>query len=140
MHDLQVRQNLTGMLFIGQRIDGGQSAVLRKLLDVRLRIRPDHGSVNHASEHTRGVPDRFAPAQLRVGTTEEHDAATQFANPYLKADSRTCRRFVKDQRPALIADDLGGGGAILSQRRAKLHNVGDFLRRKCFDGQEILHK
>src|SRR5258707_379475 len=89
------------MLIIGQRIDGGNFAVVRKILHIALRESPDDGAVDHPSENARGVLDRFTASELHIVAIEKKRVTAQFANANLKGNACARGRFVENQRPSL---------------------------------------
>ena len=94
------------MLVIGQRIDGGDAAVLGELHHILLRKGADDGPMNHAAHHTGSVLDRLTTAELDVGAGEEHDLTTELTHADLEAHACACGGLREDQRPLLAGEHL----------------------------------
>ncbi len=136
---LKVGQDLAGMLFISQCIDGGQRAVMRKVLHILLGKGADHRAMHHAAHDTCRVLHGFAAAQLHVGSAEEHDAAAQLTDAHFKTDPGARRGLAENQRPTFAAENLRGSDSVFAQCRCQFDNVRDVSRSQGFDGEQVLH-
>ena len=132
----QVSENLTRMLEIGEPVDHGHICVKRKLFDFRVRIGAHHDAVHHAREHTRGVGNRFAAAELNVARREKEWIGAQLPGAHFKRHARARGRFEKDHRQRLA---LKRAAAVL----ARPHTLGErkerveFRLRKVGNREEV---
>ena len=80
----KISQNLAGMFFIGEGVDGGNARVGVEVFHILLGKGSDDGTVNHAPQNACGVLDGFSPTELDIVFGEEHDITAQFADADFK--------------------------------------------------------
>ncbi len=83
----EISQDLAGMLFVGEGVDGWDSAVFSEFLDVRLGKGADDGSLEHAPHHAGGVFDGFATTELNFAGGHEDRVTAELADADFEADS-----------------------------------------------------
>ena len=101
-----IRDDLAGMLGIGQGVDGRDAGVMREILHVALRVGADDCAVHHAAEHAGGVLNGFAAAELEVIGIEKHHAAAQFADASLERHACAGGGLGEDHCPRLAGERL----------------------------------
>ncbi len=74
---VDVRQDLAGVVFVGQAVDHGNARMRGKSLNDRLLESADHHDVNHARHHTCHVFDRLAARKLGVAPVQVDGDAAQ---------------------------------------------------------------
>jgi len=80
----QIGKNLARMLIVREGIDDGKIGVVGEIDDVLLGEGTDDHAMDHSAEHTGGVFDGLAAAELDVVGGEEHGKAAEFTDANLK--------------------------------------------------------
>src|SRR5205807_5528066 len=109
-----VRQDLAGMLVVGQRVDSRNTGVVREFLEIALRVGAEHRPVYHPAQHARRVFDRFAAAHLNLTGRKKNYLSAELPNSHLKGNPRASRGLGKQHRPTLPAQRLPGFAPPLS--------------------------
>ncbi len=88
----QMGKNLTGMLFVGQSIDGGNVTKCGELFDIALSECANDRTIEQAADNPRGIFNWFSTSKLDIRGRQKHHVATQFSN----ATSNEMRVRVED--------------------------------------------
>ena len=93
-----VGQRLQRVRRIGEPVDHRDGGVLGELLDLLLRERADQDRAHEAGEDERRVAAALAARELQVGGRHVERHSAELRDTDLRADPRSRRRFVEDQR------------------------------------------
>ena len=136
----QVRENLTRVLLVGQRIDRGQPTVIGELLDIFLIKSTDNDSMNHATEHASGVLDWFSTPNLNVVGVQKERSGAELIKPDFKTDAGSGRRLCENHRPCLAKQRLISIETASSlQLHCRADERLDVLLGEIFDSEKMFH-
>ena len=111
-HGHDVGDHLGRMIFVGQPVEDRHAGVFRQVLDRLLRIAAEFDGVVHATEHARGVLDRFLVADLRSGRIEIGDMGALVVAGDLECAARPRRGLLEDQDDLLALEMLLLGARV----------------------------
>src|ERR1041385_8136219 len=125
------------MLVIGERVNDGNRARLRKYLEVPLGIRADDHTVNVARQCPRRVSHGFAAAHLDIVCGEIERRTAELANAHFKTHPRAGTGLVENERPDLAFERLRLPGLATARLEflRKLENVADLTTTELLDCQ-----
>jgi hypothetical protein len=134
-----VGESLARVRAVGEAVQHGDVRVCRELLDVGLRVRPDHDRVEVARQHERRVADRLAAPELEVGGREVERRPAQLRHPDLEGDARPRRRLLEDHpehptREQLVRLPLA---LRLLERVGEVEHGQQLVRAPVRDPQEV---
>src|SRR5205814_7288739 len=97
-----VGQTRAGMLGIGERINGRNPSILGELFNIALGKSPDHRPVDHSTEHSSRIFDRFSAAELEFVCAEKNPLPPKLANANFKGKASESGRIGKEYRPGMV--------------------------------------
>ena len=137
----QIRQNLAGMLQIGQRIDHRNAAILGQLHQRLMRIHPCHDAVHIPAQNPRHIRNRLPPPQSHLIRRQIQAEPAQLGNANLKAGPRPQRRLFKQQCDTLAGQRLRAARRSIRpaglKRGGPAHQTPGFVRRQVGNGKKI---
>ena len=86
---LHIRQQLAGMVVIGQGVDHRYRRMSGETLHDVVPECADHHDVHHGGDHPGAVLNRFPAAKLRVLGRQEHGVTTQLCHAHLEGHPGT---------------------------------------------------
>ena len=136
---VDVREDLAGVVLVGETVDHRDARVCGEALDDRLLERADHHDVDHPRDHARDVLDRLAARELRVAAVQVDRDAAQLVHPRLERDPRARRCLLEHHRERAVAQrlvDLVALEPLLDPARAR-EQVIELLLREIAKLEEV---
>src|SRR5688572_4314068 len=124
---------------VGEAVEDGDRGEAGQLLGAIVAKGAHHDRMAIAGQHPGGVPDRLAPAQLRVPLAQHHRVSAQLVDPDLEAGPRARRGLLEDhpQHPPRA------GGVCLPDRAQEAELLGaldeglDLAVRQVPEAEEV---
>ena len=135
----QVREDLAGVVLVGQGVDEGHGGAFgHRLESVLAEGAPDDG-VDVAGQDAAGVLQGFFPSELGGAAVDDDGVAAELGDAHLEGESGAGRVLLEDDADAARALEGTGRERRLLQGRGEVEDLALLRGREVVVLQEVLH-